>query len=101
MTLFNSLRQCLRITLAGGPVGLAYAMRLAYLRRRITYATTCLQREKEVHRAHTAALNHEINELIGKEQSANICAGQFWDWCQRQDIAQLRQQQTLRRGARL
>jgi hypothetical protein len=100
MTLFNSLRYWLRITLAGGPVGLAYVLRLAWLRRRIAYATTCLAREKEVHREQVAALNEEINQLIGRQYNANICAGQFWDWCQRQDVTQQRQQQSLRRGAR-
>ena len=97
MKLFNSLRALIARTrvavahltrplLLGGPVGLFYTVKLWWLRRRTAYISVCIHREHELHRAHIAALNHELNELISAQQGTNIAAAQFWQWCAKKAV---------------
>src|SRR5688500_8653806 len=58
-----SLRQFAQPFLLGGPVGVYYTLRLAWLRRRAAKVSAWMHQENEVHREHVRALNHELNEV--------------------------------------
>jgi hypothetical protein len=79
--LFNYLAGLGRTFMLGGPVGVWYTLKLAYLKWRLARVSIYIHREKELHREHERALSHELNELIGQQQSTNIAAAQFWNWC--------------------
>jgi hypothetical protein len=89
MTLLASLRAARARTVAaagrlarvfahGGPVGVVYALKLAYIKRRMVEVSTCIHRENELHRSNLSALNHELTALIDAHQSTIAAAGQFW-----------------------
>lgn len=97
MMLFNSARahatrlggavaQLAQPFLLGGPVGVFYAVKLAWLRARAARISLYIHREQELHRANLKALNHELNEVISAEQGANIAAAQFWRWCDKKAV---------------
>jgi hypothetical protein len=67
-----------RVFTHGGLVGVVYALKLAYLKRRMAEVSTCIHRENELHRANLAALNHELTGLIDAHQATNVAAGHFW-----------------------
>lgn len=77
------VRQIFQMFLLGGPVGIFYIARLAFLRWRMDRVSLYLDRERELHRHHVSALNHELNGLISTQQATNIAAGQFWRWCEK------------------
>lgn len=88
MKLFNKTRERLadygRIFLLGGPLGLAYVARQAWIARRMKTLRTCMDRERDLHRAHMVQLNDEMNQLISTQQGTNIAAAQFRAYCDKQ-----------------
>ncbi|MBX3588829.1 MAG: hypothetical protein KF796_19530 [Ramlibacter sp.] len=97
MKLFNSVRaaasrarggthRLFQVVLLGGPVGVIYAAKLWWLRRRAAQISLYIHREHELHRASLASLNRELNAVIGAQQSTNVAAAQFWRWCDRQAV---------------
>lgn len=77
------MRQYFRIFMFGGPVGLAYALKLARIKRRMRRVSAWIEREKETHREHLAALNAEMNRLVSEQQGTNIAAAQFQRYCEK------------------
>lgn len=73
-----------RIFMFTGPVGLGYALKLAWIDRRMKHNRVCIEREQLMHRANLAALNHELNELVSAQQGTHIAAAQHWSWCHKQ-----------------
>ena len=69
------------VFLVGGPVGLYYALKLEYLRRRSRHVSVLIHRENDLHREHLRALNFELMQLLQSEQSANVGAAEFWRHC--------------------
>jgi hypothetical protein len=69
--------------LVGGPVGVFYALKLALIKRRMAAVSEYIRREKELNRANLAALNHELTQLVAKQQGTSAAAAQFWNWCEK------------------
>ncbi len=88
MKLFKQTRERLadygRIFLLGGPLGLAYVAKQAWISRRMKAVRTYMDRERELHRAHMAQLNAQMNQLISDQQGTNIAAAQFRAYCDKQ-----------------
>lgn len=70
--------QALRLALLGGPMGVFLTLRLRYLQRRQQLLALYMEREKEYHRMHMAALRYEMSEVLGKQQATAVAAAQFW-----------------------
>lgn len=71
MTLFKALIQ-------GGPLGLAHAVREAWIAHRIHQVSNHLDMERELHREHTAQLQHELKSLMLRQASVTQRATSFW-----------------------
>jgi hypothetical protein len=69
--------------LVGGPVGVLYALRLALIKHRMATVAEYIVREKELNRTNLAALNHELTQLVTKQQGTSAAAAQFWSWCEK------------------
>ncbi len=79
----TALRQARDVFMIGGPVGLWIVLRQAWLARQLRRTTQRMDIERDVHRWHLASLRARQNELIGQQQSLNITAIQFWNYCDR------------------
>jgi hypothetical protein len=62
----------------GGPVGLIHAAREAWIANRITHISAMLDRERALHRANTANLRGELNQLAMRQVRATQRASAFW-----------------------
>lgn len=80
---YDGARRIGNLYLVGGPVGLLYALKLAYIKRRQAQVVLYISREKELNRAHLAALNHELTQLVTEQQRTSVAAAQFWNWCEK------------------
>lgn len=78
MKLSPAMRRYVHIFFSGGPVGLFYVLRLAWLRWRLVQVSTHLQAEKQLHRECLAQLAQEMTSLVDVEQRLNVAAAQFW-----------------------
>jgi len=66
------------VYLAGGPVGVFYALRLARLRRRLAQVSLHLHCENELHRENLRVINFELDTLVRAQQATNQAAAEFW-----------------------
>ncbi len=73
-----SVRVLFKLFVGGGPVGVYYTLRLAYLRRRLARVSLLLTRERDLHREHLAALNYELNGLVADQQETHRAAAEYW-----------------------
>ena len=64
--------------LLGGPLGLAHALREAYIARRIRRVAVCMDRERELHRMHMAQMRKELDALAQRQNSAAQRAAAHW-----------------------
>jgi cell division protein FtsL len=71
MKLFKALAQ-------GGPVGLAHAVREAWIAHRIRQVITMLDQETALHRENQAMLNMEMNRLLLRQANAAQRAATYW-----------------------
>lgn len=71
MKLFKALAQ-------GGPVGLAHAVREAWIAHRIRHVSTMLEQETALHRENTAMLHREMNRLLLRQANAAQRAATYW-----------------------
>lgn len=71
MTLFKCLAQ-------GGPVGLAHALREAWIAHRIRRVALFLDQERDLHREHMAQLHAELRRQAQRQVSATQRAAAFW-----------------------
>lgn len=71
MKLFKAIAQ-------GGPVGLAHAIREAWLARRIRRVSILMDRERQLHREHMAQLRAELDSLAVAKTSATNEAARYW-----------------------
>ncbi len=62
----------------GGPVGLAHAIREAWIAKRIRQVSTLIDLERELHREQTAQLRLELNRLLLRQADATQRATSFW-----------------------
>lgn len=62
----------------GGPVGIAHALREAWIARRIRRVALYMDRERALHRAHMAQLRAELDALLARQISATARATSFW-----------------------
>lgn len=62
----------------GGPVGLAHAVREAWIAHRIRQVSSHLDMERELHREHTAQLQHELKGLMLRQVTVTQRAASFW-----------------------
>lgn len=79
------LRGSARVFFISGPVGLVYALRLTYLRRKLQGVEVLMEREKSLHRSHMQALSLERIKLIKLQQSASQAAAAYWRNCDQYD----------------
>ncbi len=75
-------RRCAAMFILGGPVGLYYAARLALNKRNLARTAVFVQRERDMHREHLAALGQETKNLVAQQQALNIASADFWKWCE-------------------
>ena len=71
MTLFKAITQ-------GGPVGLAHALREAWLARRIRRVSILMDRERQLHREQMAQLRAELDALSVAKTTATNDAASYW-----------------------
>lgn len=71
MTFFKSF-------IHGGPLGLAHALREAWIARRIRQVSALMDQERELHRMHTQQLRTEFNRLLLRQAHINQRATSFW-----------------------
>ena len=64
-----------------GPVGLAYAFRLARVQYRMREMPTRIDLENQAHRNALRQLNDELGRLVSLQQGLNIAAAQFRNCC--------------------
>lgn len=62
----------------GGPVGLAHALREAWLERRMRRICTYMDRERALHREHMAQLRAELSALAQRQASSAQRAARYW-----------------------
>lgn len=62
----------------GGPVGLAHALREAWLARRMRCVAQLMARERQLHLQHMAQLRAEQDALHLRQISAASRAASFW-----------------------
>lgn len=62
----------------GGPLGLAHALREAWLAHRIHRVSTYITRERALHREHMEQLRAEQDALLARQVSATHRATSFW-----------------------
>lgn len=62
----------------GGPVGLAHAVREAWVARRIRRIATYMDRERALHREYMAQLRAELDALQAQQISSTARAASFW-----------------------
>lgn len=88
MSLFDQTRERFlsvsRIFLLGGPLGLFYVGKQAWIARQMKRVRLYMDRERDLHRQHMAQLNQEMNDLISAQQGINIAAAQFQRYCEKQ-----------------
>ncbi len=82
MKLSNTLRHHARIFFKGGPVGLIYAVRLAWVRRRLDLVTRMREGEKALHKEHMQELDHQVRALASKQSELHIAAANYWQLCE-------------------
>lgn len=75
------MRQYFQIFMLGGPVGLAYAIRLAWVERQLQQSQAWMDREKANHAAAVRGLRERTNQLVSRQQGLNIAASQFRAYC--------------------
>ena len=68
----------LKTLVQGGPVGIAHALREAWLARRIRRVSTYMTRERELHREHVDQLRAELDALLARQVSATHRAASYW-----------------------
>ncbi len=73
-----------RVFLLGGPLGLFYVGKQAWIARQMKRVRLYMDRERDLHRQHMAQLNQELNDLISDQQGTNIAASQFRRYCEKQ-----------------
>lgn len=87
MSLFDQTREQFlavsRVFLLGGPLGLFYVGKQAWIARRLKRIRLYMDRERARHRQHMALLNQELNDLISDQQGTNIAASQFRMYCEK------------------
>lgn len=71
MKLFKALAQ-------GGPVGLAHAVREAWIAHRIRHVSGLMEHERELHRENTAMLRAEMSRLVLRQANAAQRAATYW-----------------------
>lgn len=62
----------------GGPLGLAHALREAWVARRIRHIAWCIDQERSLHRAHMAQLRREQLALELRQAAITQRASAFW-----------------------
>lgn len=78
MSVQPSRRSYGRIFIFAGFVGLAYAIKLAWLRRRMRQVALYRSRERDLHRACMAQLDAEQKTLIDAQQATHQAAAEYW-----------------------
>ena len=68
----------LKTLILGGPVGLAHALREAWVARRLRRVATLMDRERALHREHMAQLCAEMDALRLRQISSTARAASFW-----------------------
>lgn len=68
----------LKTIVVGGPLGLAHALREAWIARRIRSTATLMDRERALHREHMAQLRAELDALCSRQISSTARATSFW-----------------------
>lgn len=68
----------LKTLILGGPVGLAHAVREAWVARRLRRVATLMDRERALHREHMAQLRAELDALQSRQISSSARAASFW-----------------------
>lgn len=68
----------LKTLILGGPVGLAHAVREAWVARRLRRVASLMDRERALHREHMAQLRAELDALESSHISATARAASFW-----------------------
>ena len=68
----------LKILILGGPLGLAHALREAWVARRIRRIATYMDRERALHREYMAQLRAELDALQARQISSAARAASFW-----------------------
>ncbi|UCV00723.1 hypothetical protein [Acidovorax radicis] len=68
----------LKTIVIGGPVGLAHALREAWVARRVRSISTYMDRERDLHREHMAQLRAELDAMQAKQVSSTARAASFW-----------------------
>ena len=71
MKLFKTLMK-------GGPVGLAHAVREAWIAHRISQVSELMDRESDLHRLHAQQLRSEFNRLLLRQAEATQRAASLW-----------------------
>lgn len=74
---FTAARHYARVLITSGPLGLLFAVKLSWLDRRLGNTTVYMDREKDLHRDHMAALKHEQTKLIEARQRLLQTAAQY------------------------
>lgn len=72
----------------GGPVGLIYALRLAWLRHRLSQVARFRDRERDLHRQVMHQLDVELKALVDAQQRTHTAAADFWRQIERPTHAQ-------------
>ncbi len=72
------MKNVLKTLAQGGPVGVAHALREAWLAHRIRRVSLYMNRECALHREHMAQLRAELDALHARQISANARATGFW-----------------------
>lgn len=85
MPLFKHLKHYGRLFMHLGPLGVSLALQDAWHSHRINRLSTCIDREKELHRRMVANLNAEMNIAIGRRASIRISASHFRRACEKRD----------------
>ena len=62
----------------GGPLGLAHALREAWIARRMRRIATLIERERALHRENMALLRAELDALQSRQISTTARAASFW-----------------------
>jgi hypothetical protein len=85
MPVSKAPRHVWRMFVHFGPIGLSHAVQDLYITWRLRRLAVFIDREKELHREMVRNLNHETNDLIGRQQALRVAASHFQRLCEKQD----------------
>lgn len=72
------MKVSLKTLIIGGPVGIAHALREAWLAGRMRRVSLYMDRERALHREHMAQLRAELDSLQASKTSAAARAASYW-----------------------